>query len=59
MLNLPCANRCWTYHIGEMESWVTELEMLEEGVESEAVEGTPRAAQVLTGFRLLTTIVVV
>jgi hypothetical protein len=39
-----------TYYIGEEESRMAELEMLEQGHQLYAVEGTPRAVQVLPGL---------
>lgn len=48
-----------THHICEEKSGVTELEMLEEAVESEAVEAAPGAVEILPGLGLLPAVVVV
>ncbi len=45
-----------TYYIGEEESRMAELEMLEQGHQLYAVEGTPRAVQVLPGLSCATQI---
>ena len=47
------------YHIGKMKSWMTELEMFEEGVEGETVEWTPWTSEIFTCFSLLTSIIIV
>lgn len=48
-----------THHIAEDEAGVGEFQMLEEAVEFAAVEGAPGTVKVVSGFRLLSGVVVV
>ena len=49
----------YTHHVGEEEPGMRELEVLEQRVQLEAVEGAPGAVQVLPRLRLLPAVVVV